>query len=275
VVDPTDSIVDDPSSSWEWGCDAKPGTSTSLITTSGQYLFDQGPFPCLTYSTIRDLLDARSVSWKYYTPPHRGNTPGALWNAFDAVAAVRYGSEWTTNISIPETNIFSDITNGQLAAVSWVIPDQVNSDHPQSTHSEYDGPSWVASVVNAIGTSGYWNSTAIIILWDDWGGFYDHEPPAFFDNAGGLGFRVPMIAVAAYVKPGRISHTQYEFGSVLKYVEQTFNLGSLGTTDARATSIGNLFNLAQPPLPFKPIPSMRSRNYFIHRMPSYSPVDTE
>ncbi len=277
AIDANDSVVDDPSSSWSWGCDSQPGTVTSLITTGGQYLFDQGPYPCLTYptGTLRDLLDAHQVSWKYYTPPHRGNTDGALWNAFDVIPAVRNGPEWATKISIPEKNIFTDITNGHLPALSWLIPSQVNSDHPQKLNSEYDGPSWVASVVNAIGQSKYWNTTTIVIVWDDWGGFYDHEPPAFLDNAGGLGFRVPMLVVSPYVTPGRIAHAQFEFGSILKYVEQTFGLGSLGTTDVRAKSIASLINLNQPPLPFNPIPSRRSREYFMNQQPSYEPVDTQ
>ncbi len=275
VVDSTDSIVDDPSSSWSWGCDAKQGTVTSLITTDLQYLFNQGPFPCLKYATLRDKLDAKHVSWKYYTPPHRGDTAGALWNAFDAIFDVRYGTEWRTNISIPETNILTDVSSGKLPAMSWVIPDQVDSDHPNGLNKQYDGPSWVATVVNAIGQSKYWNSTTIVIVWDDWGGFYDNAPPAFIDDAGGLGFRVPMIVVSPYVVPGQVAHTQYEFGSVLKYVEQTFGLGSLGTTDVRAHSIGNIIHLSQKPLPFSPIPSAKSRSYFLHRPPSYEPVDTE
>ncbi len=277
AVDANDSIVDDPSSAWSWGCDAKQGTVTSLITTDLQYLFDKGPYPCLRYpsGTLRDKLDAKHVSWKYYTPPHRGSTAGALWNAYGAIFAVRYGPEWRTKISIPETNVLSDITAGKLPAVSWVIPDQLDSDHPNGLNKQYDGPSWVASVVNAIGQSNYWDSTTIVILWDDWGGFYDNVPPAFIDDAGGLGFRVPMLVVSPYVSPGHVAHTQYEFGSVLKYIEQTFGLGSLGTTDARATSIGNILHLSQKPLPFTPIPSEKSRSYFLHRPPSYEPVDTE
>jgi phospholipase C len=277
AIDPNDSIVDDPSSAWSWGCDAKKGTVTSLITTTGQYLFDQGPFPCLSYptGTLRDLLDGHHVSWKYYTPEHRGNTVGALWNAFDAIFAVRYGPEWQTNISIPETNIYTDISNGTLPAVSWVIPDHADSDHPNGLHAQYNGPSWIASVVNAIGTSSYWDNTTIVVLWDDWGGFYDHVPPAFLDNAGGLGFRVPMLIVSPYVVAGSVDRTQYEFGSILRYIEETFDLGSLGTTDARATSIGNAIHLNFSPAPFNPIPSERSRHYFMHRRPSYEPVDTE
>jgi len=276
VVDSSDSIVDDPSNSFAWGCDGKKGTVTSLITTNGQYLFDEGPFPCFKYSsgTMRDLLDKKHVSWRYYTPHHRGNTDGALWNGFDAIFNVRYGPEWTTNISIPQTNILNDISNGKLPAVSWVIPDKLDSDHPNGLDKTDDGPSWVATVVNAIGESNYWDSTTIVILWDDWGGFYDHVPPAFLDNAGGLGFRVPMIVVSPYVMPG-VAHTQYEFGSVLKYVEETFGLGSMGRTDQRATSIGNLINTQRHPLPFNPIPSLRSRKYFLTQPSSYEPVDTE
>ena len=277
VVDATDSVVDDPSSAWSWGCDAKKGTVTSLITTNLQYRFDEGPFPCFTYSsgTLRDKLDAKHVSWKYYTPPHRGSSAGALWNAYDAIFAVRYGPEWRSNISIPETNILSDVSAGKLPAVAWVIPDQVDSDHPNGLDKQYDGPSWVATVVNAIGQSPYWKSTTIVILWDDWGGFYDHVPPAFIDDAGGLGFRVPMLVVSPYVTAGQVAHTQYEFGSVLKYVEQTFGLASLGTTDVRARSIGNILHLTQKPLPFAPIPSEKRRSYFLHRPASYEPVDTE
>jgi phospholipase C len=278
AIDATDSLIDSPSSSKFWGCDAPSGTLTSLITTSGQYLYLGGPRPCVTYptGTLRDLLDAAGVSWKYYVPLHKGGgIAGALWNAFDVIPAVRYGPEWVNNVTMPETRIFDDITYGRLPALSWVVPSQQDSDHPHRLKGVYTGPEWVASVVNAIGQSPYWNSTAIVILWDDWGGFYDHVPPAFLDDAGGLGFRVPMIVVSPYVAAGSIDHTQYEFGSVLKFVEETFNLGSLGTTDARATSIGGMFNFSRPPRKFTVIGSDRSRTYFLHRPPDEDPVDSE
>jgi phospholipase C len=273
----TGSLVDYPNNSINWGCTAPKGTVTNILTPQLKYLKDQGPFPCLTYpkGTLRDVLDAKSVSWKYYAPKYITGTSGALWNAFAAIDAVYHGPEWKTNISMPETNIFNDITNSQLPAVSWVIPDQVNSDHPHSFSSKMQGPSWVASVVNAIGTSSYWNSTAIIVVWDDWGGFYDHKVPPFFGNAGGLGFRVPMLVVSPYVPAGTIANTQYEFGSILKFVEQTFGLGSLGTTDARATSIGNIFKFKMKARSFHVIKADHSRAYFMHQPPSYEPVDTE
>jgi phospholipase C len=160
-----------------------------------------------------------------------------------------------------------------------VIPDRENSDHPNTGTD--DGPSWVAGVVNAVGESPYWQNTAIVVVWDDWGGFYDHEPPPFFDNWGGLGFRVPMMVVSAYARIGSgsqggyISHTQYEFGSILKFIEDTLDLGRIGTTDLRATSIADVFDFSQQARSFARIPSSRSRAYLRHRRPSYRPVDNE
>lgn len=285
------SLIDSPSG-YPWGCDAPPKTTTDLITTSGKWELGAGPFPCTkdfpysgssSYTTLATLLDAASISWKYYSPcfKYSGGSScnnqctgcaGALLNAFDVIWSVRNGPEWGTNVSMPETNILTDITNGALPAVSWVIAEDSDNDHLGEKTD--DGPAWVASVVNAVGQSSYWNSTAIVILWDDWGGLYDHVAPPFRDDQGGLGFRVPMIVVSPYARetsssqPSYISHTQYEFGSVLKYIENNFSLGSLNTTDARATSIGDVFNYNQPPRTFTVIPSSHDAKYFItHRKP--------
>ncbi len=308
VVATGQSVVDYPWNHYgvnNWGCDdpknpPKGPSVTSLLTSTG-YLAQQGPFPCFTYATARDLLDAKGISWKYYVPtfPYDG---GQMWNAFDAISAVRYDkSEWPNKnnfnctqscVSWPETNVLCDIAGStaspcpkpnpsgsvSLPAVSWVIPDAQDSDHGGGSQPGPDnGPDWVASVVNAIGESSYWNSTAIVIVWDDWGGFYDHIPPPQLDYEG-LGFRVPMIIVSPYAKRGYVSHTQYEFGSLLKFVEDTYSLGNLGTTDVRANSISDSFNFNQPPHRFKPIKLLNAnhdRRFFLHRPPSNEPVDTE
>jgi phospholipase C len=277
-----DSVIDNPSF-WPWGCDAPHGVVTSLITTNLQYLQFKGPFPCLGYETMRDLLDAKSVSWKYYAEQVKGGNAG-LWSAFDAIKAVRDSKEWTTNVTTSPNVIFQDIKAGSLPAVSWVTPIGENSDHPdeKGAGGKYvdNGPSWVANVVDQIGESQYWNSSAIVVLWDDWGGFYDHVPPPCLyksqcrDNQGGLGFRVPMIIVSPYVK-AHVEHTQYEFGSILKYIEDNWDLGSLGTTDQRATSIGNVFNYSQKPRKFKVIPAALPLSFFLHQKPSGAPPDTE
>ncbi len=292
TIDPSEneSLVDSPTSR-PWGCDAKPGTVTSFLKWTGsviQYRGGAGPFPCTkdfapseNYDTLRDLLDAKSVSWKYYSPAVK-NGVGGYWNAFDMIAAVRYGPEWGTNVTTSppfEKAIFSDIQYQRLAAVSWLIPDSTNSDHPGDASDT--GPSWIASVVNAIGESPYWKNTAIVVVWDDWGGFYDNVPPPFFDHWGGLGFRVPMLLISTYARKGtesqggHVSQTQYEFGSILKFIENNWDLGSLGTTDARAHSIVDCFNFKQPPRSFSAIPSKYSRAYFERQSESYKPVDTE
>jgi phospholipase C len=283
----TESLIDNPTN-MPWGCDAQsPNTKTSVIDIGGT-VTRNGPFPCTDkfpnygssgYDTLRDLLDAKGVSWKYYTPcdefsPGPGCSPssgcpacsGDTLDAFDVIYPVRYGAEWGTNVSMPDTNILTDISNGALPAVSWVIPEDNEDDHPGEKVDE--GPSWVATVVNAIGESSYWKSSAIVIVWDDWGGFYDNAVPPFQDDWGGLGFRVPMMVVSPYAKSGPlgkgyISHTKYEFASILKFIENNWNLGTLGTTDVRATSIGDVFNYSQAPRSFTAIPSKYSAKYFI------------
>ena len=277
VVDRNEAMIDLPRCGLcYWGCDSPKGATTHLITKTNQYLKNEKVFPCTknfssTYKTLRDLLDAKGISWKYYLPGPK-QIYGKLLSAFDVIWAVRNGPEWKNNVIYPQTQILSDISGGTLPAVSWVIPDQNDSDHPGT--SKDTGPSWVASIVNAIGQSPYWNSSAIIIVWDDWGGLYDNYPPQIMDY-GGLGFRVSALIVSPYAKPGYISHTKYEFGSILRYIEGNWNLGSLNTTDRRANSMIESFYYSQKPIQFKKIPSQYSEEYFIHEKPSGLPPDTD
>jgi phospholipase C len=234
-----------------------------------------GPFPCtnkftVNYPSIDTLLDPKGVTWKYYVPPTSQNF-GKLLNAFDVIYDVRNGPDWN-NIVTPQTKIFDDISNDALPNVSWVIPDQPDSDHPGFTKDT--GPSWVASVVNAIGESPYWNSTAIVIIWDDWGGLYDNRVGKKL-GYGGLGLRVPAIVVSPYARPGYISKTNYEFAGILKYIENNWNLGTLGGDDKRAKSIIDCFNYSQNPIPFVPIASSHDKSYFIHRRPSFERIDDD
>ena len=269
-VTATESVID--STAPPDGCDAAPGTRTTIITTGGKYILNGGPYPCFTYRTLRDLLDAKRLGWRYYAPPVASLNDGGIWSAFDAIRRVRYGSEWKTNVVSPQTDFLTDVAAGKLAAVTWIVPDFLDSDHPAA--SSDTGPSWVASVVNQVGKSKFWSSTAIVVIWDDWGGWYDHVAPPQLDYEG-LGFRVPMIVVSPYARRGYISHTQYEFGSLLAFAEQNWSLGNLGTTDARAASIAGVFDFTAPPRTFAPIPAKYSRDYFLSRKPSYLPVDDE
>jgi phospholipase C len=269
-IDPTHSLVDVPQPGPPWGCEAPYFTTTVLVNTQRK-LSNNGPFPCFTqYGTIADTLDAKHVSWKYYAP-NTGVFGGEVWSAFSAIKKVYYGPDWNNVIS-PETRVLTDPGHGRLPSVSWVIPDLDWSDHPVVTSAL--GPQWVGDVVNAIGKSKYWKSTAIIVLWDDWGGYYDNAPPKQLDYVG-LGIRVPCIIVSPYAKHGYVSQTQYEFGSILKFLENTFGLASLNTTDVRATSIEDGFDFTQKPRKFKTIPTTVPASYFINHAQSYEAPDDD
>jgi phospholipase C len=278
-ISSTEALIDNPSY-FPWGCDGNPQKEvTAIITRGGQVKEFGGPFPCLAYTTMRDLLDAKSVSWKYYAmkvypytdcPACEG---AGIWSAFDAIKAVRYSSEWTKNVTKSPNDIFTDISKKQLPAVSWITPDGPNSDHPGSDSDK--GPSWVASIVNAVGESSYWKTTAVVILWDDWGGLYDHvAPPAPHTWQASPGFRIPMLIVSPYVKP-HVQHTVYEFGSILHFIEDNWNLGTLGRSDEHATSIGNSFDFSMSPRSFVKIDAKYSRDFLVHQPLSHEAPDTE
>lgn len=248
------SVIDSPDEV-PWGCDAPPGTQIGIILKNGKVLDPPHrnlPFPCFTYDTLQTRLDPSNISWKYYAPAPKRVAGG--WNAFSAIQAVAENpGEWKAHISSPETNVLKDVANGTLPAMSWVIPSIENSDIPGDPHA--GGPAWVASVVNAIGQSQYWDSTAIVIVWDQWAGFYDPIPPPNRDNQGGPGLRVPMLVVSPYTPQGYVSHTVYGFGSIVRFVEETFGLKPLGTTDVTSNSMESMFDFKQSPRPFQQIPS--------------------
>ncbi|MHB8178476.1 MAG: alkaline phosphatase family protein [Vulcanimicrobiaceae bacterium] len=251
------AFADEVPSAGPWGCDAPPGTTVPLLGPNG--LDIPGPFPCFNYETLADLLDTGGVSWRYYTPAL--TTTGGLFSAYDAIRHIRYGSDWNNNVISPETQVLSDVKSGYLPDVAWVIPSFPNSDHPLAASDT--GPAWVASVVNAIGNSPLWNSTAIFITWDDWGGWYDNVVPPQ-TNPMGLGFRVPLIVVSPYAKHGYISHQQHDFGSILKFVEDNFGLPSLGQNDATSDDLLDCFDFTQPIMPYHTVQTAYPASYFIN-----------
>jgi len=251
-----------------WGCDSSPGTTVDLVGPNGTDL--PGPFPCFDYETIGDLLDDAHVSWKYYAPSEIEDT-GYIWSAYDAIRHIRFGPDWSGDVISPETQVLSDIENGNLAQVSWVIPTRANSDHPNSASNT--GPDWVASIVNEIGASKYWANTAIFITWDDWGGWYDHVPPPQVDEMG-LGFRVPLIVVSPYARHGYISHKQHEFGSILHFTEEVFGLPSLGTRDAISDDLLDCFDFSQTLQPYTQVQTKLGPEDFKHEIPT-GPPDTD
>jgi phospholipase C len=247
------------------GCDSVRTATVQTIDYEGK----QGPFvyPCFDRDSILQRMNDQSVSWHYYQE-FKGS---GQWHAPDAIEDIRRGPSYA-NVEWPSSTVLEDIGRGYLADVSFVTPSGLESDH--SGRNNGSGPSWVASIVNTIGESPYWNSTAIIVIWDDWGGWYDHVPPKIF-NGYELGFRVPMIVVSPYAKPDYVSHVPYEFGSILKFIEETFDVSSLNTTDVRATDLSDCFNFTGSPRPFKPIVSKYSAAYFEHQPIDYKSPDDD
>jgi len=250
-----------------WGCDAAPGATVPLIGPNGTDLLP-GVYPCFDYLTMADLLDAKGISWRYYAPSPTSDV--FFWiSAYQAIRHIRFGTDWPADVISPETQVLTDIAAGKLAQVTWIVPAFNNSDHPGAPAQ---GPDWVASIVNAIGASPFWNSTTIFIAWDDWGGFYDHVPPPQTDNMG-LGFRVPVIVVGPYARRGYVSHVTHESSGFLRYMEEVFNLPSLGTRDTNADDFQDCFDYTQKPTPFTPLHTNRTVDFFLHQKGSGPPDD--
>lgn len=248
-----------------WGCDAPSDERATIIGPNGTSL--PGTYPCFDYKTMADLLDDAHVTWKYYAPA--AGDEYFIISAYQAIRHIRFGADWGANVISPETQILSDIAKGNLAQVTWVVPSLANSDHPGSTTN---GPDWVASIANAIGESSYWDSTAIIVTWDDWGGFYDHVSPPQIDEMG-LGFRVPLIVVSPYAKTAYVSHHTHEMGSILHFIEEAFNLPSLGTRDAVSDDLYDCFNFRQSPTAYESISTKLTATFFLNQKPSGAPDD--
>jgi phospholipase C len=248
------------------GCDSPPGSLVTLIDTKGNET--GGVYPCFDRISLMQLLDAKSLSWRYY----QANTGPGLWNGPDAVFPIFKNRIFSTDVVAPSAQVLRDIANGQLADVTWVTPTALSSDHARATNGS--GPSWVAAVVNAIGKSRYWNDTAIFVTWDDWGGWYDHVKPPLY-NSYELGFRVPLIVISPYAKNHYVSHVQHEFGSILKFTEEIFGLPSLHTTDERSDDLFDCFDFSKSPGKFKPIRAPYPPKYFLNQPGSELPVDDD
>jgi phospholipase C len=239
-----------------WGCDSASSNVVGLANGAGQPI--SITFPCFTYKTIGGELDSKNVGWSVYAPcdkPKSNPNLGYYLDGYDAIKAVRDGPDWSKDIHCPETAILTAVKKGDLADVTWVIPSAKLSDH--AGYSSDRGPSWVTSVVDAIGESKFWSTTAIFVTWDDWGGWYDPVPPPQLDWDG-LGMRVPLLCISPYAKSNYVDHTQYEFGSLLKFVEERYGLPSLGQTDQRASAPAGCFDMTQSPRKFQPIPATYS-----------------
>lgn len=267
-----------------WGC---PGGKTDEIWTIDENRQDTKQIPaCLDSKTLGDELDDAKLPWAFYTYPV-GSAPkpcngdvgsgptfqesNGIWSAYQAIHHICYGADWKKDVITDATRFLTDVPSGKLAAVTWITPTCANSDH--ATCDSDTGPSWVASLVNAVGESKFWSTSAIFVFWDDPGLWYDPEPPAYVDYDG-LGFRVPLLIISPYAKKGVVSHTHYEHGSILKFVEEEFDLHWLAASDKRANSAADAFDFNQSPRKFVQIQAPHDKEYFLHQPPDLRPPDT-
>jgi phospholipase C len=230
--------IDNPSGTW--GCDGGPGSLVPVMDEQGQVTY---VFPCFEFPTLADRLEAAGISWKHYGPGQ--DQVGYIWSAFNAIGHVRFSALWNERV-VSDTQFISDALNGNLPAVSWLVTDLDLSEHPPA--GTCIGENWSVDQINAVMQGPLWNSTAIFLTWDDFGGFYDHVPPPVLDNLG-LGPRVPLLIISPYAKRGYISHQVYEFSSFLKFVEQRFALTPLTQRDLVANDMLDSFDFSQEPLP--------------------------
>lgn len=257
-----------------WGCPGGPSDQVPIMGLNRQ-LKDGSEAACWDPTTLGDELDAANASWAFYAAEIRnggslncgglhgdlGSHRNGIWSAYQAISHICYGPDWGANIVSPPKQFLTDVAAGKLRTVTWITPTFDNSDHAGS--GSKSGPSWVTSLVNAIGESQFWDTTAIFILWDDSGGWFDPVAPQYLDNDG-LGFRVPLIVISPYAKQNYVSHVSYEFGSILKFTEDQFGLGRLAASDARANSPEqDCFDFSQPPRAFVPFTSPYRRAYFM------------
>jgi phospholipase C len=245
-----------------WGCQPGPSDTVATITKLRTYGADQ--LPCFNYLTLGDELDKANLSWRFYSSKY--NTPssdfGGVWSSYQAVEHIYDGPDWAYVLT-PQKTFLTDVPAGKLANFTWITPICANSDHVNCGGGF--GPSWVAALVNTIGRSKFWDSTAIFVQWDDWGGLYDPVPPPYQDYDG-LGFRVPLLVISPYAKHGYVSHVRYETASVLRFAEDLWGLGQLAVADRRANSPAlDCFDFTQKPRTFVPIHAPKSIWFFLHQ----------
>lgn len=240
------------------------------------------PGVSLNWATLAQELTTSNMSWRWYD----GDTnplAATLWNVLPLFTYFEtHPADLAANVK-STSNFVTDAQNNNLPAVSWIMPGswqpptlpevfkdestRVNSvsEHPPARSD--CGMDYVSYLVNQVMQSPAWNSTAIVVTWDDWGGFYDHVAPPQVDQFG-LGFRVPSLVISPWAKTHYIDHTQYEFSSLLRLAEDNFNLKTLGARDATSNNMMNSFNFNQTPLP----PLIEPANFVYETSPTPVPL---
>jgi phospholipase C len=186
------------------------------------------------WTDLTYLLHKAGVSWKYYnaegatsacasdpedcpTLPTNSKVP-SIWNPLPRFADVHEDHE-AANV-VPINQLYLDLAADQLPSVSWIMPTGEVSEHPIAKVSV--GQHYVTGVINSIMKSSAWSSTAIFLVWDDWGGFYDHVVPPKAADGLGYGLRVPGIVISPYARQGYIDKQVLSFDAYAKLIEDVF-----------------------------------------------------
>jgi phospholipase C len=239
-----------------WGCEGGKYDTIKRLTKARTY--GSRIVTCFDFDTLADEADRGGLTWSYYAGGIYDD--GGIWSAYQADRKIFHGTDWKADVIDPPAQFLTDIAGGKLANITWITPNYATSDHAGMMASK--GPAWVASLVNAIGKSKYWKSTAIFLMWDDWGGWFDPVPPVYLDYDG-LGFRVPLLIVSPYAKQGYVTHVQYETSSVLRYIEDNFGLPQMAPSDSRANDpAADAFDYTQKPRRFKKITGDKQAQYW-------------
>ncbi|MGH9449623.1 MAG: phospholipase C [Terriglobia bacterium] len=216
-------------------CDGTPYGNLAVMDNAGNITYQA---PCFDFQTLADSLENAGLTWKYYGD----GIPGGV---FDLIRHIRLSPTWPDHVAT-SAQFITDAQNGQLPAMSWLFPPAGSTEHPPE--SACAGENWTVEQLNVVMQGPAWNSTAVFITWDDFGGFYDHVPPPQLDLFG-LGPRVPLLIISPFAKSGYISHTVYEHSSVLKFVETRYQLPALTARDRMASDMLDSFNFNQQPQP--------------------------
>ncbi len=241
------------------------------VTQKGQKLSDM----LANVPTIFDRLQAAGVSWKFYVqnydPTLTYRNLGTSGNRASQVIWVpllnfdRFIDDPTLSSHIVDlSQYFVDLQNGALPSVAYVIPSGA-SEHPPS--SLKTGQTFVKTLIQELMRSSVWNSSAFLLAYDDWGGWYDHVLPPQVDQYG-YGPRVPAILVSPYAKKGYIDSTVLDFTSILKFIEQNWGVASLAQRDAKANNFLSAFDFSQAPRSPDFISSLRANSSLPRKDPS-------
>jgi phospholipase C len=198
---------------------------------------------CFDIKILPDELNTAGISWKYYADPDN------FQNIMQAIKHVRFGPDWN-KVQLPD-KFLADVKHHRMPQVSWINPPASYNEHPGGGISVCAGENWTVQYLNAIQQSPYWKDTAVVIVWDDFGGFYDHVPPPHYDIMG-TGPRTPALIVSPWTRPGNnplggsIDHHTYEFSSVLRFIEDIFGLDPLTHRDKNSDPLSGAFDFSHP-----------------------------